>query len=117
MNVMKCKLHGDNVAFKALGVDDCRNNLQFKIRKCELQYVDIEILGNDPTENIKVKALIDSGTEVPVVNEKLIAGLDSQHIGCINVHCTVCYWRCCCKFSIFVCKIMAKIIELILGIV
>ena len=52
-----------------------------------LQYVQVKsrlIAGKEP---VKVKALIDSGAEVPVINEELLEVMKVEQIGKVNLQC------------------------------
>src|SRR6188768_1963864 len=57
------------------------------LKKVLLQYVEVEIRGTAGKEPIKVKALIDSGAEVPVISEELLEGMQVEQIGKVNLQC------------------------------
>lgn len=91
--------HNDDVC-------SCMNTAHVKMKKYEMKYIDAEIVRNNQTQNVKVKALIDSGTEIPVINNKCIAGFDRPLINMLDVHVSM-DWRYY-EIGIFVCKIMAE---------
>lgn len=58
-------------------------NVAFK--RCTLKHVGVEIVEDNGVCNIYVNALVDSGTEMPVVSKKVLSGLSFQEVGSISV--------------------------------
>src|SRR3984885_2706950 len=54
-----------------------------------LQYVDVELRGEEGHDPLKVKVLADSGAEVPVVSKDLLKGMKSEYIGKVKLQCVV----------------------------
>src|ERR1700733_9472161 len=52
-----------------------------------LQYVDVELRGEEGHGPLKVKVLADSGAEVPVVSKDLLNGMKSEIIGKVKLQC------------------------------
>src|SRR5688572_22756295 len=90
-SVMKCHLSPD-IQKEILLMNGMQKEITAKdestaLKKVLLQYVEVEIRGTAGKEPMKVKALIDSGAEVPVISEELLEGMKVEQIGKVNLQC------------------------------
>src|SRR5688572_23959433 len=90
-SVMKCHLSPDIqkeiLLHNGMQKEMVERDESTTLKKVLLQYVEVEIRGTAGKEPIKVKALIDSGAEVPVISEELLEGMKVEQIGKVNLQC------------------------------
>src|SRR3984885_10907993 len=90
--VMKCGMSTSVIlekidkedAEQRMVIEDTKKDELFKV--C-LQYVDVELRGEEGHNPLKVKVLTDSGAEVPVVSKDLLKGMKSEFIGKVKLQC------------------------------
>lgn len=84
--VMKCELDDDIMEQRVYNKSNVVSLTTDKaFRRCTLKHVDVELVDNNHLNNIQVSALIDSGTEFPVVSRQLLEGMETQETGSINI--------------------------------
>lgn len=84
--VMKCELYDDIMEQRVYNKSNVVSLTTDKaFRRCTLKHVDVELVDNNHLNNIQVSALIDSGTEFPVVSRQLLEGMETQETGSINI--------------------------------
>src|SRR6218665_129199 len=59
------------------------------LKKIQLKHVTAKIRGKETVKGstVKVKALSDSGAEIPVISEELIEGMNLEQVGEISLQC------------------------------
>ena len=90
--VMKCGMSTSVIlekidkedAEQRMVIEDTKKDELFKV--C-LQYVDVELRGEEGHDPLKVKVLTDSGAEIPVVSKDLLKGMKSEFIGKVKLQC------------------------------
>src|ERR1700735_1738497 len=90
--VMKCGMSTSVIlekifredAEQRMVIEDTKKDEIFKV---SLQYVDVELRGEEGHNPLKVKVLTDSGAEVPVVSKDLLKGMKSEFIGKVKLQC------------------------------
>src|SRR5688572_6692741 len=86
-SVMKCGIQKENLLNPVVQKKTLEKDEDRMLKKVLLQYIDVEIRGTEGKEPVKVKALIDSGTEIPVISEELLEGMKVEQIGKVNLQC------------------------------
>src|SRR5688572_10771461 len=86
-SVMKCGIQKETLLNPVVQKKTLEKEEDRMLKKVLLQYIDVEIRGTEGKEPVKVKALIDSGTEIPVISEELLEGMKVEQIGKVNLQC------------------------------
>ena len=86
-SVMKCGLEKEVLLDNQIQTESVIKSDNQTLRKSLLQYVNVELRGKNGSNSVKINALIDSGTEVPVISEELLEGMEMEEMGKVNLQC------------------------------